>query len=116
MSITGRVEAQASALPGDSPAFRQHEIVLDITTQHTSNGTFPLSQRVRVVSVIKHEQIHTTCVAFHKGAHTKNCTRRTEVWFQYCVTEEIHKGKHDNGRKYRHVHERNLQFLEGYTN
>lgn len=116
MNNTGGVGAQASALPGDSPAFREHEIVLDISKDYDAmQRATARNQRVRIVSVIRHEQIHTTCIAFHRGAHTKNCQRRTEVWFQYCVTTEIHKGKHDNSRPYKHLHERNLQFLEGVT-
>lgn len=100
--------ASAPASPGteESPAFRQHEIVTD----HSDPTNIV---RVRIVSTIRHEQVHTTCVAFHRGAHTKDCLRRSEVWFQYCVTEEVDKGKHDNSRKYRHVAERNLQFLMG---
>lgn len=113
MTIAGGVGANAPTLPGsENPAFRTNEIVTDIT--RTELGV-PANIRVRIVSVIRHETIHIACPMFHRGAHTKNCERRGEVWYQYCVTEEVHKGLHDNGRQYRHVHERNLQFLAGVT-
>lgn len=105
----GGAGAQAPASPESyTPAFRTHEIVTD----HSAPNSPVI---VRIVDAIRHEQIHIACMVFHRGAHTKNCTRRVEVWFQYCVTEEVHKGKHDNTRRYRHVAERNLRFLMGVT-
>lgn len=104
MNTNGRAGAQAPALPDEKgPAFENGSIVYDMERR----------EFVRIIGTVRYEHATYVCVGFHKGAHTKNCIRHVSVWYQYAVTHEIDKGKHNNGVALRHQHERNLTADDG---
>lgn len=99
MSPRRRAGVSTPALPVPAaPAFKISEVVYD---------TFR-NQRVRIVLVIRHERIDFKCAVLHIGAHTRECERRSEFWYQYCVTPDIRMGRHNNARRLFHRHERSL--------